>query len=87
MNIFLVGKSGGDRQQHKDPSNKSEDPSIKEKVKIVIEMTQRSEEEVCLALHECDYDTQLAINMLYETLGTVSICIISITTIILVFII
>ncbi|KAJ8946416.1 hypothetical protein NQ314_008898 [Rhamnusium bicolor] len=63
------GKGSGDKQ-HRDGNSKGEDPSIKEKVKQLIEMSQRSEEEVCLALHECDYDVNLAINMLFENMGT-----------------
>lgn len=30
-------------------------------------MTQRDENEVCLVLHECEYDVELAVNMLFET--------------------
>lgn len=45
---------------------------MKEKVRQLIEMSQRSEEEVCLALHESDFDVNVAINMLLENTGHVS---------------
>uniref|UniRef100_A0A6P7FAI0 Protein lingerer isoform X2 n=1 Tax=Diabrotica virgifera virgifera TaxID=50390 RepID=A0A6P7FAI0_DIAVI len=61
---------GGDKQQNRDSNSKNEDPSIKDKVKQLIEMSQRSEEEVCLALHECDYDMNQATNMLFEEMTT-----------------
>ncbi|KAJ8926036.1 hypothetical protein NQ315_009891 [Exocentrus adspersus] len=64
------GKGSGDKQQHRDTNSKGEDPSIKDKVKQLIEMSQRSEEEVCLALHECDNDINLASNMLFENENT-----------------
>jgi len=35
-------------------------------------MTQRSEEEVCCALNECDYDLEAAANFLIEELPQVS---------------
>lgn len=53
---------------------KSED--IKSKVQHLIELTQRSEEEVCLALHDCNYDLQQAVNMMYETMTEVSLCLV-----------
>ncbi|KAB0803651.1 hypothetical protein PPYR_00621 [Photinus pyralis] len=59
----------GSDKQHGGGENarsKTDDPGIKEKVRQVTEMTRRSEEEVCLALYECDYDAERAINMLYE---------------------
>lgn len=71
--IFMYvcsGKGTGDKQHSGGNDNvrsKSDDPFIKDMVKQVIEMTQRDENEVCLVLHECEYDIQLAINMLYET--------------------
>ncbi|XP_028893459.2 protein lingerer isoform X3 [Zeugodacus cucurbitae] len=49
-------------------SNTSEDPQMREKVATLIEMTQRSEEEVCCALYECDNDLELAVVYLLETL-------------------
>ncbi|XP_018562921.1 protein lingerer isoform X3 [Anoplophora glabripennis] len=64
------GKGSGEKQQHRDANSKGEDPSIKDKVKQLIEMSHRSEEEVCLALHECDNDINLASNMLFENMGT-----------------
>ncbi|XP_056647159.1 protein lingerer isoform X2 [Diorhabda sublineata] len=57
---------GTDKQQQRDANSKNEDPSMKDKVKQLIEMSHRSEEEVCLALHECDNDVNLASNMLFE---------------------
>lgn len=67
---FCLGKATGDRQQgggNENVRSKLDDPLIKEKVKQVIEMTQRDENEVCLVLHECEYDVELAINMLFES--------------------
>lgn len=63
------GKGSNDKQQGGGDNvrSKSDDPVIKEKVKQVIEMTQRDENEVCLVLHECEYDVELAVNMLFET--------------------
>lgn len=61
---------GGDKQQHREANSKNEDSIIKDKVKTLIELSQRSEEEVCLALHECDNDANLAIIMLLEEMGT-----------------
>ncbi|XP_012160835.1 protein lingerer isoform X2 [Ceratitis capitata] len=49
-------------------SNTSEDPQMREKVATLIEMTQRSEEEVCCALYECDNDLERAVVYLLETL-------------------
>ncbi|XP_017087743.2 protein lingerer isoform X3 [Drosophila bipectinata] len=45
-----------------------EDPQIFEKVTLLLTMTQRSEEEVCCALNECDYDLEAAANFLIEEL-------------------
>lgn len=45
---------------------KNDDPSIKDKVKLIMDMTQRSEAEVCSALHDCDNDVEQAANMLFE---------------------
>lgn len=70
---IILGKGSGEKQQHRDANSKGEDPSIKDKVKQLIEMSHRSEEEVCLALHECDNDINLASNMLFENMSTVSI--------------
>lgn len=69
----ILGKGSSEKQQHRDANSKGEDPSIKDKVKQLIEMSHRSEEEVCLALHECDNDINLASNMLFENMSTVSI--------------
>ncbi|XP_067631505.1 protein lingerer isoform X1 [Eurosta solidaginis] len=49
-------------------SNTSEDPQMREKVATLTEMTQRSEEEVCCALYECDNDLERAVVYLLETL-------------------
>ncbi|XP_013113781.2 protein lingerer isoform X3 [Stomoxys calcitrans] len=49
-------------------SNTSEDPQMREKVATLIEMTQRSEEEVCCALYECDNNMDNAVLFLLETL-------------------
>ncbi|ALC42196.1 lig [Drosophila busckii] len=46
----------------------TEDPQINEKVTLLLTMTQRSEEEVCCALNECDFDLQAAANFLIEIL-------------------
>lgn len=79
-NIMLftscVGKGSGDKQHSGGTDNvraKSDDPLIKDKVKQVIEMTQRDENEVCLVLHECEYDVELAVNMLFESEEKVSL--------------
>lgn len=69
---YILGKGSGDKQ-HKDKTSKNEDSSLNDKVKHLIEMTQRSEEEVCLALYECDYDMNLAADLLIEGVGTVSV--------------
>ncbi|XP_045481233.1 protein lingerer isoform X2 [Harmonia axyridis] len=58
-----TGKPSGEKIVMKE-NPKSED--LKSKVQHLIEMTQRSEEEVCLALHDCNYDLQQAANMLYD---------------------
>lgn len=46
----------------------SEDPKIREKVQNLMEMTQRSEEDVCCALYECDNDLDRAVIFLLEQL-------------------
>lgn len=56
-----------------EPLNTIEDPQMREKVATLIEMTQRSEEEVCCALNECDNDLERAVVFLLETLPVVSI--------------
>lgn len=61
--------SSGDKQQNSANKSADQDAGLKEKVKQVMEMCQRSEEEVCLALHECDYDLNQAINLLLENEG------------------
>ncbi|XP_063698886.1 protein lingerer isoform X3 [Culicoides brevitarsis] len=45
-----------------------EDPKIREKVEKLMEMTQRSEEDVCCALYECDNDLDRAVMFLFEQL-------------------
>lgn len=50
-----------------------EDPKIREKVEKLMDMTQRSEEDVCCALYECDNDLDRAVIFLFEQLPVVSI--------------
>uniref|UniRef100_A0A182UY72 Protein lingerer n=1 Tax=Anopheles merus TaxID=30066 RepID=A0A182UY72_ANOME len=45
-----------------------DDPKIQEKIQSLMETTQRSEEEVCCALQECDSDLDRAVIFLLETL-------------------
>lgn len=54
-------------------SSGSDDPKMREKVANLMEMTQRTEEEVCCALYECDNDMERAVEFLLETLPVVSI--------------
>lgn len=54
-------------------STGSDDPKMREKVANLMEMTQRTEEEVCCALYECDNDMERAVEFLLETLPVVSI--------------
>lgn len=54
-----------------DVSSGQEDPKMREKVANLMEMTQRSEEEVCCALSECDNDLNRAVIFLLETLPVV----------------
>lgn len=51
---------------------KSDDPTLKDKVKQVMDTTFKSEEEVCLVLHDCDYDMDKAVIMLLEGHSQVS---------------
>lgn len=44
---------------------------MREKVASIMETTQRSEEEVCCALYECDYDLDRAVIFLFEALPVV----------------
>lgn len=53
-------------------STGSDDPKMREKVANLMEMTQRTEEEVCCALYECDNDMERAVEFLLETLPVVS---------------
>lgn len=46
---------------------------MREKVSNLMEMTQRSEEDVCCALSECDNDLDRAVIFLLETLPVVII--------------
>ena len=46
----------------------NDDPKILDKVNRLMEMTQRSEEEVCCALNECENDMEKAVIFLLETL-------------------
>lgn len=50
----------------------STDDTLKEKVKTLIELSRKTEEEVCLALHECDNDLNRAGDMLLEEQAVVS---------------
>lgn len=43
-----------------------EDPALKERIRQVMDMTRRSEDEVVLALHDCDGDLDRAVNNLLE---------------------
>lgn len=54
-------------------STGSDDPKMREKVANLMETTQRTEEEVCCALYECDNDLDRAVIFLLETLPVVSI--------------
>lgn len=77
--IYYSGKGSGDKQHNLGNDNnrsKSDDAQIKEKVKQLVEMTQRDENEVCLVLHECEYDVELACNMLFESNEKVSVIIV-----------
>ncbi|XP_058125463.1 protein lingerer [Anopheles ziemanni] len=51
-----------------DIKSSMDDPKIQEKIQSLMEMTQRSEEEVCCALQECDSDLDRAVIFLLETL-------------------
>lgn len=55
-------------------STGSDDPKMREKVASLMETTQRTEEEVCCALYECDNDLDRAVIFLFETLPVVSVC-------------
>ncbi|KAK9875299.1 hypothetical protein WA026_007697 [Henosepilachna vigintioctopunctata] len=61
-----TGKSSGDKHVSKESSKSDE--NLRNKVQQLMETTQRCEEEVCLALYECNYDMDRAANMLYETM-------------------
>lgn len=54
-----------------DVNSGTDDPKMREKVNNLMEMTQRSEEEVCCALYECDNDLERAVIFLLETLPVV----------------
>lgn len=71
--IFPTGKGSDKQHTNRDNTHsKTDEPGMKEKVRQLIELSQRSEEEVCLALHECDNDVHNAITMLLEDMGHVS---------------
>lgn len=74
--LFVTGKGLSDKQHNNSSGDnarpKKDDPAIIDKVRQVMDMTRRSEEEVCLALYECDNDAERAINMLYENMTEVS---------------
>lgn len=56
-------------------SSGSDDPKMREKVVSLMETTQRTEEDVCCALYECDNDLDRAVIFLFESLPVVSVCI------------
>ncbi|XP_065167805.1 protein lingerer isoform X3 [Atheta coriaria] len=58
-------KGSGDKQ-HSVTSGSGDNKSDEEKISQVIEMTQKSEIQVCWALHECDFDMAQAIDMLLD---------------------
>lgn len=69
-----AGKGSGDKNptQQTDALRNAkfrdmDDPSMKEMVCKVIELTQRPEEHVCFALHECEFDVNQAVNLLIES--------------------
>ncbi|XP_066154754.1 protein lingerer isoform X1 [Euwallacea fornicatus] len=64
------GKSGGEKVHNKENAMKTEELGIKDKVKQLMDLTCRSEDEVCLALHESNNDMNMAINLLYEEMQT-----------------
>lgn len=45
---------------------KAEDPTLKEKIKQVMDATRRSEDEVLTALHDCDNDPDAAVDLILE---------------------
>ncbi|XP_054277627.1 protein lingerer isoform X2 [Macrosteles quadrilineatus] len=45
---------------------KKDDLALKDKIKQVMDATQKSEDEVCTALHDCDNDANKAVNYLLE---------------------
>lgn len=53
-------------------STGSDDPKMREKVASLMETTQRTEEDVCCALYECDNDLDRAVIFLFESLPVVS---------------
>lgn len=53
-------------------SSGSDDPKLHEKVSELMEMTQRTEEEACFALNECEFDMDRAVEYLFEQLPVVS---------------
>lgn len=55
-----------------DAKSGSDDPKMREKVAKLMETTQRSEDDVCCALYECDNDLDRAVIFLLETLPVVS---------------
>ncbi|XP_050299460.1 protein lingerer isoform X2 [Anthonomus grandis grandis] len=63
-------KGGGDKIHKETQLSKNDELSIKEKVRQLMDLTRRTEDEVCLALHENDNDLNLAINFLFEEITT-----------------
>lgn len=68
---FFLGKGSGDKQ-HKDKISKNEGPSVNDKIKHLSELTMKPEDEVCLVLHQCDYDMNEAVELLLAGAATVS---------------
>lgn len=70
--LKFSGKGSGDKQQ-KDKVSKSEDSNLSEQVKQLMDMTQKSEDEVILILHQCDYNMNDAADLLLENSTTVRV--------------
>lgn len=82
--IIIVAKTDKEKPHVKQPTAEqiriaqiteigsgSDDPKMREKVANLMETTQRTEEEVCCALYECDNDLDRAVIFLLETLPVV----------------
>lgn len=60
-------KSSQDARLSQILDRKADNTILDEKVKFVMETTCKSEEEVCLVLHDCDYDMEQAVLTLLES--------------------